>query len=153
MVCAMDWNTYEAPQNDDWAISPELSGNAQTITFWASSLDPEFLETFQVLYSSTNKETASFTQIGEDYNTTGWKEYSVELPAGAKYFAIRCITWDSGMFMIDDVTYEGVATAIQNVNAQTAGAKYYDLNGRLVAEPAHGVFVKVVNGKSQKVIL
>lgn len=153
MVCATDWNTYETAQCDDWAISPELSGNAQTIKFWARGFDAEWGETFQVLCSTTNKETASFTQIGADYETTGWKEYSVELPAGAKYFAIRCTSWDVAMFMFDDVTYEGVATAIHNVNAQTAGAKYYDLNGRLVAEPAHGVFVKVVNGKSQKVIL
>ena len=39
-------------RNDDWLISPMLSGDAQTISFYARSLDPYGSpETFEVLAS------------------------------------------------------------------------------------------------------
>lgn len=32
-------------------------------------------------------------------------EYSVDLPEGAKYFAIRCVTTNQYMLKVDDITY------------------------------------------------
>lgn len=155
MVCAMDFNTYSAPQCDDWAISPELSGNAQTISLWARGFDPDWGEIFQVLYSTDSTDPDDFVQVGDDQQTAGWKQYDFELPAGAKYFAIRCISWDVAMFMFDDVTYEAAAsTAISEINAAAADAPvYYDLTGRRVAQPGHGVYVRVQGNKASKVKL
>ena len=47
------------------------------------------------------------------------------------------------------------ATGIENVNdaSQQGAARYYDLQGRMVENPAHGVFIKKVNGKTTKVVL
>ena len=47
------------------------------------------------------------------------------------------------------------ATGIENVNdaSQQGEARYYDLQGRIVENPAHGVFIKKVNGKTTKVVL
>ena len=48
-------------QNDNWLISPELSGNAQTVTFWARSFSSAWPETFKVYYSVTGNDVESFT--------------------------------------------------------------------------------------------
>lgn len=96
--------------NDDWLISPELPGTAQTISFWVKTESSQFgLENFEVLYSSTDKSTDSFQRIGDvrEAPQAEWTEVSVELPEGAKYFAIRCVSNDKFMFMLDDITYIG----------------------------------------------
>ena len=97
-------------QNDDWAISPELDGSAQTITFWARAYDPELLESIELLYSDGTKDPLTFKSIR---TITGvatdamreWTEYSFNVPLGAKYFAIRYRSKDCFMVMIDDVTF------------------------------------------------
>lgn len=96
--------------NDDWLISPELDGTAQTVKFWAKAPDCEWFETaetIQVLYSTTGTKASDFTQVGEDIvvNSEKWKELSAQLPAGAKYFAIRNVSTDQYILYIDDVTY------------------------------------------------
>lgn len=94
---------------DHWLISPELSGDAQTITFYARQLTAQYgNEKYEVLVSSTNNDPASFLIVGSTREMTGedWQEVSVSLPAGAKYFAIRHISYDIFGLMIDDVTYE-----------------------------------------------
>ena len=96
--------------NDDWLISPELPGTAQTISFWVKTESSQFgLENFEVLYSSTDKSADSFQRIGDvrEAPQAEWTEVSVELPEGAKYFAIRCVSNDKFMFMLDDITYIG----------------------------------------------
>ena len=102
----------KAGQNDDWAISPELSGNAQTVTLMASSFNVgggfyHYYESFEVLYSTTGKGIDDFVLAGEavDEVPETWTKYSFNLPEGAKYFAIRCTSKDKYAFMVDDVTY------------------------------------------------
>lgn len=93
--------------NDDWLISPELSGNAQTISLKAASVG-SYTETFEVLYSTKGKNTDDFTLIAtESTNSTDYKDYSYDLPAGAKYFAVRCTSDNAYGLRLDDITYEG----------------------------------------------
>lgn len=98
-------------KNDDWAISPRLSGEAQTISFAASSFDLggtgyQYLESFEVLYSTTGTKTADFTKIAEVAEVPeAWTQYSYDLPEGALYFAIRCTSENKYVFKVDDVTY------------------------------------------------
>lgn len=93
---------------DDWAISPQLTGDAQTISFWAKSYDAQYPETIRVCYSTTGKNVSDFIEI-DGATVEGvpgdWTEYTFELPAGSKYFAINSCATDSYMLMIDDVTY------------------------------------------------
>ena len=94
---------------DHWLISPELSGEAQTITFYARQLTTQYgNEKYEVLASSTNNDPTSFLIVGSTREITGedWQEVSVTLPAGAKYFAIRHISYDIFGLMVDDITYE-----------------------------------------------
>ena len=94
-------------QNDDWAISPELSGDAQAVSFFARSLwDYDGFEAFEFLYSTSGTDTADFTLLAKvDDVPAAWTEYSFDLPAGAKHFAIRCVSNYQYMFMLDDVTF------------------------------------------------
>ncbi|MDE6156706.1 MAG: choice-of-anchor J domain-containing protein, partial [Muribaculaceae bacterium] len=73
-------------QSDDWAVSPELSGEPQMISLYATSFpsdpdQPQYLETFQLLSSTTGNEPADFTLIEEFANIPAqWRQYSAYLP-------------------------------------------------------------------------
>lgn len=97
-------------QNDDWAISPELDGSAQTISFYARGYDTQFDETLQVLYSTTDADPQHFVAVKViDKVATdaarNWTEYTFDVPEGAKYFAIRYTSNDQFMVLVDDVTF------------------------------------------------
>lgn len=101
---------------DDWLISPVLSGNWQTVTFWVGNLNApgaSFAESFEVFYSTGGTETKDFTKVGESHTAGSgtWEQVSVELPEGATRFAIRRNTLadEAMVFLIDDMTYEAGA--------------------------------------------
>lgn len=95
---------------NDWLISPLLSGDQQTVSFWYKTLNKSNgTATFQVAYSTTDSLHDSFANVLVDSVTaqTDWTQVSVDLPAGAKYFAINHTTpvGINQILMIDDVTY------------------------------------------------
>ncbi len=103
-LASMFMDTYS--QIDDWAISPELSGDAQTISFYAKSYDESYPETMELYYSDGSLLPADFTLVKSVDKVAGsWTLYSFDVPAGAKHFAIRSCASDNYMLMIDDVTY------------------------------------------------
>lgn len=124
----VDAEGYDMAQNN-WLYSPELSGDAQEISFWAKNFkDSEVThkETFNVLYSTTDNKRESFNKIGETFSLTSgaWEEIKVQLPAGAKYFAINhnTATWDNPFFfMIDDITYSYGAGKVTGYNIYRDG--------------------------------
>ena len=96
--------------NNDWLISPELSGRAQTISFYCQSVSADDgLEEYEVLYSLEGTDPDQFQVIGGTREALAqeWEQISVDLPEGTRYFAIRCKSEGQFMFMVDDVTYEG----------------------------------------------
>lgn len=97
--------------SDDWAISPELYGGAQTVKLFATSFladagQEQYYETFEVLYSTDGKDPEDFKLLArfEDI-PAAWVEYSVYLPEGAKYFAIRSVSYDQYMLFVDDIRF------------------------------------------------
>lgn len=94
-------------ESGDSLISPELYGGAQTINFWASSLTDDYgLEQFEVLYSTKTNSTDDFRVV--TYTTEApvdWTQFYVALPEGTKYFAIRYVSDNRYMFLVDDITY------------------------------------------------
>lgn len=134
----VDDNGYDVSQNN-WLYSPELSGDEQEISFWVKNYkdsETNYEETFDVLYSTTDKKQDSFQKVGDSYELTSgtWEEKKVTLPAGAKYFAINhnTPTWDAPFFfMIDDITYTYGAGKIK-------GYKIYR-DGKLVGTVEAGV--------------
>ena len=103
--CPAEENNY--PAADHWLISPELSGAAQTVSFYARALTAQYgAETFEVWASTTDDNVESFTKVA-DYSTEAveWTEFTADLPAGAKYFAIRHTSKDIFGLLVDDVTF------------------------------------------------
>lgn len=91
---------------DDWAISPLLTGKAQTISFYARSYDDWNPETVEVLYSTEGTDIEDFRLV-ETFSAlpSEWTLYEFDVPDGARYFAIRSVAADAFMLMVDDVSY------------------------------------------------
>lgn len=126
-----------AVQSDDWAISPELYGGPQVVTLYASSFladagQPQYNETFEVLYSTTGRSIEDFKLV-ERFESipAAWVKYSAYLPEGAKYFAIHAVSCDKYMLFIDDVNFipaggEPVAMTVNGYNVYRDGQKIND---------------------------
>lgn len=133
---------HQSGANDAWLISPLLSGDAQTIKFMAHCLNTQYgPETFEVLYSTTDQEVASFTLVeGASYTATiDWAEYTAELPAGAKYFAIRSTATDVFVLAVDNITFKGFVNPYAGL--EIAGYNIYrdgvKINESLVTETSY----------------
>lgn len=131
---------------DNWMISPELSGRKQTVKFYvfnvATAYENQstnvFTEDYEVLYSKTNDSIPSFRRLKSGVadgsnavtESPNWKEVSVELPEGAKYFAIHHITPQSSglVFGVDDISFEKLAPG---TNDSIIGFNIYR-NGALI---------------------
>jgi len=106
-----------ATGNDDWAISPELNGFKQTVKFFARSYTTDYgQEEFEFYYSKTGKEKSDFVKVGDKVFVPGeWTEYSFTIPEGAKYFAVRCISNDKFILMLDDFTFVPKGAAVNTL--------------------------------------
>ena len=126
------YNESVAPYaNNDWAITPMISlGTNSQLKFWAKSLTNNYNggERFRVLVSTTNTNTASFTEISAAPYVVPpltWTEYTYNLSAYNNqnvYIAIQCVSSDEFVFMLDDVsvTSDMITTIETNVNTPTA---------------------------------
>ena len=118
-------------QSDDWMISPELSGKAQTIKFWGKSYHSmggisgtpiDYAEKMLVYYSMTDTDPESFTVVGDTITVpVKWTEFTFDVPEGAKHFAINCVSDDQFFLFIDDITYQGVAATLTGFNVYRNG--------------------------------
>ncbi|MBO5611834.1 MAG: choice-of-anchor J domain-containing protein [Prevotella sp.] len=143
--------SYYVP-SDNWVISPILPGKEQTITFWVRNMNSaddnnRFVDMpnhFNVLYSLTDNERRSFKKIGDTHEAVVgvWHEVSVELPEGARYFAIENTenAGDGFWFSIDDISYIG-GTGLP------IGYKIY-VDGELVGTVGGSVFDFDIEGMS-----
>lgn len=134
--------------NDDWMISPLLSGtgNPYLISFWAASYNATYgLEEFQVIYSTAgNDVNIDFpsTQIvslrPSEQAPTDWTYYEFEIPANAKYVAIRCVSVDRFIFFVDDIRIKEKFP--YNIEAYGLGVPDYSCNLTSQEEIQIGVF-------------
>ena len=103
---------YDDGQADDWAISPQLYGGEQSVSFWARSYSADYPEKIEVYYSTGSTDPEDFVLVEGsqvDVVPAEWTEYMVDLPDGATRFAIRSCAAGSFMLMVDDVTYTPAA--------------------------------------------
>lgn len=143
--CLVSFNADDSSLNDNWAISPLLNGKPQTIRFAAKAQTTAYgYEAFEFLYSTTDTDPDNFVKAGDDKRVAAeWKEYSFDVPQGAKYFAIRCVSEDAFAFMVDDVMFTPAALPEQSepityhiyrdlselTDANFNGTKYVDTPG------------------------
>ncbi|MBQ8127246.1 MAG: choice-of-anchor J domain-containing protein [Prevotella sp.] len=88
---------------DDWLISPELSGESQTVSLQLNVLgaaEDTPAGTVEILYTTEAFDEDnqvdffnSFTTASrQELNSFDWKEVTASLPAGVKHFAVRNIS-------------------------------------------------------------
>ena len=127
-------------QNANLLISPELTGKAQTISFWARgfTVASGLNETFSVWVSDTDTEVKSFTQLHEveNYPENGivpeeWTEFKVTVPEGTKYFGILHDSYDSYALFIDDITFK--AAGVLPSDTKLTGYNVY-CDGKLLPD-------------------
>ncbi|MBD5225013.1 MAG: hypothetical protein HDS68_03470 [Bacteroidales bacterium] len=122
--------------NDDWIISPMLCGEAQEVSLWArrrGSSNNYVKESFEILYSSGSLELEDFV-LAEAFDGIPyeWTRYAVQLPAGSRYFAVRCTSPDQFALFIDDITYTPAAMSEQ---LSVIGYNIYRDGVRINSEP------------------
>lgn len=144
--------------NDDWMVSPQLPGVAQTISFMVSELTDQYgNEQFQVLVSTTGNTPDCFEIVYEGEASVNWEEVAVNLPEGAKYFAIRNISVDVFGLLIDDAKFTVGAGSPTSFNVyvdqamvgSTTEKTYTIANGAELAEGNHSVSVTAVYGNAE----
>lgn len=118
-----------AEEVEDWIVSPELPGIAQTIGFWLNDNGLEWPTHWQGLYSTDGNNMSDFRECTQ--KTTGgyaeWSYKSFDVPEGAKYFAIRRTQTENspGVFvLLDDISYVGVKGEIAGYNVYVDGEFY-----------------------------
>lgn len=128
---------------DHWLISPQLNGEAQTISFFARELTTQYgAETFEVLASTTDNDPANFTLVeAVSCAVESWTEYSFDLPAGTKYFAIRHTSDDIFALFVDDITF----SPGESLSATPDAFNIY-LDGELVETVSGDVFTYTFEG-------
>ena len=111
---------------DNWAISPELTGKAQTVSFRVNCMGADNPEDYEVLWSAGGTAAGDFSLVSAaKVGATDWQLVSFALPEGAKRFAIRHTTKvktnESGagyesyphLFLVDDVAYAPKGTMLR----------------------------------------
>ena len=133
--------TYYPPQ---YLISPELTGTEYGVhvEFDYKNSSSSYPETFQVGYSTTDDGIDSFVWESEvTISNEQWSLYSTTFPAGTKYVAVRCNSYDQLCLYLDDFNFTVPESLTQTV-AMAAGLNWFstyveitlaDLQAALVA--------------------
>lgn len=125
---AVAGNAYngDASANDDWLILPQQTLDAPIrLTYWASSQDPNWLESYEVRVSTTDTQPANFTNLVASVtdHPNPWTEHVHDLSAFADqpfYVAFHYISTDKFVLKIDDVVLEGSPLGVDDLPTSLA---------------------------------
>ena len=106
---AFHWST-NPPQ---YLISPEITGATGGVNvefYYKAGSSGSYSETFQVGYSTSTNAVSAFTFGDEITAPAGadWATYTNTFPAGTKYVAVSCTSYDALYFCVDDFTFTAV---------------------------------------------
>lgn len=116
---------------DDWAISPELYGGAQVVSFYGKNLQDNMPEKVELWYSTGSMDPNDFVHVKTwQLTNSTYTQYSTYVPAGAKRIAFRH-NFSGGILQIDDIKIRRAGDAKENVTL-----KGYNVfrNGELLTE-------------------
>ncbi len=97
-----------------YLVSPAISGitSGMQLEFWYKNGSTTYPETFQVGFSSTDNDVASFAFEDEiTASDTQWHSYSVAVPATTKYLCFKLNSNDKLSLYIDDISIGAVVPA------------------------------------------
>lgn len=120
-------------QTSDWAVSPKLSGEEQTISIWARILEPYQRGRMAIYYSMEDspENVTSFVRCDEYQqhklmDSDEWTQFTATIPSGAKYFAINSTGNDGYCLLLDDATFIPAAPDLVGYNVYCDGVKLND---------------------------
>ncbi len=99
--------TTETPQ---YLIAPELTGteNGVVVEFYYAAISSYYPESFEVGYSMESEDVTDDTWTWSDEITTDDTDYqlfSETFPAGVKYVAVKCTSYDQFFLFVDDFIF------------------------------------------------
>lgn len=105
-ACPGSAGTDIAPKADDWLISPKVKGGS-TVRFGIRCIDYTYPETIELMYSTTDDNTDSFTVLKSFTTDLGiWETVEAELPEDAKYFALHYVSQDQYAILVDGIEFQ-----------------------------------------------
>lgn len=98
---------FKAVTCDDWAVSPLLPGQAQTVALYAKNYSPDETESFEILVSDKDSMSPEdYTPVKDVQVSAGdWTRFEFNIPEGARRFAVRCVSYNRFMLFVDDITF------------------------------------------------
>lgn len=112
--------------------------------------DPDF---YEMLSEPMVEVPATFTD-GWDFYVSGTTHTVYLWFTGYERLGVQSIYKAGGETRRSDIVYDdGTVVGIQSLEQSAAPSVYYDLMGRRIAQPMHGIYVKVQDGKASKVRL
>lgn len=124
------------PWNDDWLISEEILQGSH-LSFYIKRIHPNTEnEKYEILYSATDQEIESFIKLEEREAGSEWEFVELDLPADARYFAIRYVAKECWGIMIDDITFTSAlyGLEVKGYNVFRDGKK---INSELLASASY----------------
>lgn len=135
--------------NDDWLISPRLTYHTDyRFSFYARGYSATYGETIKVGYSTGGDSPEEFEWIGSEIDVAKqqWQKYEFDIPAAARYVAVRVVSEDGFTLFIDDVEI-GSGLGMEANTAPTGPEVEYEvtLDGDVlgVTADAHRLIEKV----------
>lgn len=116
-----------AKANDAWLFSPELNGEAQTVSLWAKNVDWEYPESFEVRYTTSNTyagtDTTTYTGSALTVADAGenWTRYEASVPQGTTFFAIKSSSVNEFALFFDDISYHPAVPQLVKYNIYCDG--------------------------------
>lgn len=125
--------------NNDWLISPEISGGSKVSFMARSVVDTYGLDKFYFCYSTEDDNVGSFVRLGKviEVPASEWTLYEFELPEDAKYFAINCVSSNTYALLIDEITFTSSAPVILDLKGFNIYRDGVRLNAELLEEPQY----------------
>lgn len=108
------------------------------------------LESIEMLYSTSGTAIEDFTSVAVFDNVPwDWKLYYFDVPKGTKHFALRCITRDGYILMVDDVNY----TPADNAGSlEIGGYNIYRDGEKLNSDPVNALTYKDETGSGRNAV-
>ncbi len=154
----------QAYATESWAISPVIDLTSVVdpkLTFEHAEGYFTGLNLAEILSLNIREEGGEWVELPlKGWSSKNWEWISENLSLssymgkkvqfGAKYTstAENAVTWEIKNFRV-----AGKTSGVAELTSANGEAVYYDLNGRRVAEPANGLFIKVQDNKATKVII
>lgn len=121
------WSNADGTPCDNWLVLPKLNAADRVLSFMARAYDNDNPEKIEILTSSTDDSAESFTLLKNVDVESG--EYSLiecQLPADAKYVAIRQTSDEGYGLVIDNISYSIEPRTVTGYNVYLNGVKVND---------------------------